>query len=68
MNADMQIEPLRRQLAETADAMGAAIAHGSAHPSPDGLETLSIRLSGVARLAMQLRSAILAEQGARNAA
>jgi hypothetical protein len=57
----LAVEAYRHQLAETADHISAATAHAALSADPAELETLSIRLNGVARLALRLRTAILIE-------
>lgn len=52
------VEPMRRQLGELADHIGASIAEAAARPAEDKLEVLALRLQGAARLALSLRAAI----------
>lgn len=54
---------LRRQLAEAADHVAAAIADAANRPSPERLERVGIQLHGVARLAQQLHAALPSEGG-----
>lgn len=60
-------EVYRKQLAEAADHIGAAISEAARRPSPERLELLAVQLTGAYRLTMQFRGALLAElEGAPN--
>jgi len=57
------VEALRRQLAGTPDHICGIIAEAARAPTAERLETLAIRLQAVARLAMQLRAALIGGAG-----
>lgn len=61
-------EGLRRDLANQADAIAAAIAEAANRPTAERVEQLAIRLDAVRRLALTYRAELLAGGGPNAAA
>jgi hypothetical protein len=61
VHAHPSVETMLSQLPDAGDALSSALADFARDPQPDKAEILAARLSGVARVVMNVRAALLAQ-------